>query len=108
MWKWQNVYLCSTFILLHYLMRRSHNRFSHCLINSLIEVAETCNQEDVNEFLTFAIEAFHAHIDLIDDTLPIADLLQRQRVLMTGTKILTLFNTSIVQKRLPLGSRQVF
>jgi hypothetical protein len=91
------------------------NPYAHQLINNLIEAAQKGDPQLINEFLAFAIEAGVAHLDLIEDTLPLKDLLHRQRVVSQGTLLLTLFNclpasttASVKQEGLTLRGRQPF
>jgi hypothetical protein len=76
-------------------MRSSHNTmppFANQLINNLIQAAEICDPVLINEFFALAIDSNIEHLNLIDDTLSLDQLIHRQRVIHQGTLLLALFN----------------
>jgi hypothetical protein len=87
-------------------MRRSKNPYAHAVISALVEAAEQCDADIINEFLSSTIEHELEHLDLIEDTLSLQELIHRQRVISQGTNLLTLFNCIYarkVQESLALG-----
>jgi hypothetical protein len=79
-------------------MRRSHNPYSTALIDALIKVADQCDAELINEFLSLSIDLNLEHLDLIDDTLPLNELIHKQKVISQGNTLLTLFNCIHISK----------
>lgn len=74
--------------------------FAQQIVNRLIEAAETCDPEAINDFFALAIDANIEHLNIIDGTLSIHDTVRRQKAISNGATLLALFNHFALQQRL--------
>lgn len=70
------------------------------IVDALLKAAEQCDPEMINEFLSLSIDANTEHLNLIEDTLPLKEVIRRQRVISQGTMLLALFNHFATHKML--------
>lgn len=87
-------------------MRSSHNntRYANQLIDNIIKAADTCDPIAINDFFSIAIDSNIEHLNLIDSTLSVDEIVKRQRAIAQGTVLLALFNHFTLQKRFGEGS----
>lgn len=82
--------------------RSSHNNkpsyFATAIIDRMIQAAEQCDPESINDFFAIAIDSNIEHLNLIDRTLTVEDLIKRQRAIAQGTILLALFNHFALQQ----------
>lgn len=73
--------------------------FANQLIDNIIKAAESCDPQAINDFFRIAIDANTQHLNLIDATLSVEDLIKRQRAISQGAILLALFNHFALQQR---------
>ena len=74
-------------------MRSSHKQAETMqIVNSIIDAAERFDPVLINEFFALTIDLNYQHLNVIDDTLPLKELIHRQRVLSQGATFLAMFN----------------
>lgn len=79
-------------------MRNPPSPYANQVIDALITAADALDPVLVNEFFSLAIDANLEHLNLIDNTLTITDLIHRQRIISQGTTLLSLFNHFATRK----------
>jgi hypothetical protein len=81
--------------------RRFHNNsaFANQLIDNIIKAAQSCDPEAINDFFDIAVDSNIEHLNLIDKTLPVDELIKRQRAISQGAVLLALFNHFALQQR---------
>lgn len=72
--------------------------YANQLIDRIIQAAETCDPEAINDFLGFAIESNLEHLNLIESTLTLPELIRRQKAISQGAVLLSLFNHFATRK----------
>lgn len=68
------------------------------VVNAVISAADACDPIALNDFFSIAIEANLNHLELIDETLPMAESVRRHNALMAGSIMLGLFNHFYARK----------
>jgi hypothetical protein len=79
--------------------RDAKSYFANQVIDRMIKAAEQCDPEAINDFFAIAIDSNIEHLNVIDQTLSVDEIIKRQKAISTGATLLALFNHFALQQR---------
>jgi hypothetical protein len=67
------------------------------LTDAIRNAVDRCDPKLINEFFDLAIETNQEHLNLIEKTLTLNEVIHRQRVIVQGTLFLAIFNSFLLR-----------